>query len=142
MAEALKVVEYAVASSPSFQVVMTSALDFEGTLARLKQAIVEKDLWLIHEINPQMLLERGGYAIAPARQLVFFHPRYVARILETDPSAVADIPLKLVVVQMPDGSVTVRHTDVASLLGRYAGLTALATELAAISRELMATVAK
>lgn len=135
-------VTYAGASNPSHQKIITSAWDFDATLERLRQAIAQKDLWVIQEINPQMLLARGGYAILPARQLLFFHPRYVARLLAIDPSAVAEIPLKLVVMQMPDGSVTVRHNDVTSLLGRYPGLTALADELSEISQHLMQKVAQ
>lgn len=138
--EALQAVSYGLVSSPPFQAVTVSALDFEGTLARLKQRIEAMDLWLIHEINPQMLLERGGYAIAPARQLPFFHARYAARLLEADPAAVVEIPLKLIVLQMPDGSVTVRHADVLAQFGRYAGMDALARELAELSRQLMASV--
>ena len=69
MATLLSNVEYASASFPPLQSVVVSALDFEATVARLKQAITEVDLWLISEVNPQVLLERGGYAIQPARQL-------------------------------------------------------------------------
>ncbi|GLQ90910.1 DUF302 domain-containing protein [Dyella flagellata] len=135
-------VAYAAASNPAHQKIVTSAYHFEATLERLRQAIAERDLWVIQEINPQMLLERSGYSILPARQLLFFHPRYVVRLLAIDPSAVAEIPLKMVVLQMPDGSVTVRHSDVQSLLGRYPGLTALAGELAEISQDLMRVVAQ
>ncbi|MCB8882794.1 DUF302 domain-containing protein [Acidisoma cellulosilytica] len=131
-AEDLEIIVYAAPSSPSFQTIVLSAFDFEQTLDRLKQAIAAHDLWLIQEINPQMLLARGGYAIAPARQLFFFHARYVARMLTVDPAALPEIPLKFVVMQMPDGSVSVRYCTVDSLLGRYPGLADLASELDAI----------
>jgi uncharacterized protein (DUF302 family) len=140
MATPLSHVEYAPASSPSFHSVIVSVLDFEATVTRLKQAITEMDLWLISEVNPQLLLERGGYAIQLARQLFFFHPRYLVRLLGADPSAVVEIPLKLVVLQMPDGSVSVRHNHVEQLLGRYRNLSGLAAELAEISSRLVATV--
>ena len=140
MNNALVNVDYAVASTPSFQHVVTSRLDLEATVEHLKQKLAELDLWLIHEINPQMLLERGGFKIGPARQLLFFHARYVVTLLNTDPSALSEIPLKLIVLQAPDGSVTVRHTDVNSLLGRYAGLDSLSAELAKLSRELLESV--
>jgi uncharacterized protein (DUF302 family) len=126
MATPLSDVDYAPASSPPFQSVVISVLDFEATVAILKQAVTEMDLWLINEVNPQMLLERGGYAIQPARQLFYFHPRYLVRLLGADPGALVEIPLKLVVLQMPDGSVTVRHNHVEGLLSRYKGLSGLA----------------
>jgi hypothetical protein len=56
MIDMLQAVSSAAASSPPFQVVVTSTLDFEGTLARLKQGIEAADLWLIQEIDPEMLL--------------------------------------------------------------------------------------
>lgn len=133
-------VDYAVTITPAFQHVVTSRFDFETTLERLRQKIADLDLWLLHEINPQMLAERGGFRIGPARQLLFFHPRYLATVLKTNPSAVCEIPLKLIVLQAPDGSVTVRHSDIHSLLGRYLGFEGLSTELAERSRELLASV--
>ena len=140
MATLLSNVEYAPASSPPFQSLVISSLDFEATVARLKQAITDLDLWLINEVNPQILLERGGYAIQPARQLFFFHPRYLVRLLGADPAALVEIPLKLVVLQMPDGSVSVRHNHVEELLGRYRNISGLSAELAEISSRLVATV--
>jgi uncharacterized protein (DUF302 family) len=140
MATPLSDVEYALASTPPFHSVTASALDFEATVARLKQAITDVDLWLISEVNPQMLLERGGYQIRPARQLFFFHPRYLVRLLGADPAAVVEIPLKLVILQMPDGSVTVRHNHVEELLSRYRGMSELGAELAEILSQLVATV--
>lgn len=140
MTQAMTSVAYAETSNPAHQKVVTSSLNFEMTLECLRQAITEKDLWVIQEINPQMLLARGGYSIWPARQLLFFHPRYAARLLAIDPSAVAEIPLKLIVMQMPDSSVTVRHSDVESLFGRYPGMAALASELSGLSQALMNTV--
>ena len=140
MATLLTNVEYAKASSPPLQSVVVSVLDFEATVARLKEAITEMDLWLINEVNPQILLERGGYAIQPARQLFFFHPRYLVRLLGADPAALVEVPLKLVVLQMPDGSVTVRHNHVKELLSRYRGMSELAGELAEISFKLVAAI--
>ena len=137
MAVPLEHVSYGTALNRDFQ---WSAYDFETTLERLRQAMAENDLWLIDEINPQVLLERGGFAIHPARQLFYFHPRYVARILATDPAALVEIPLKFVVMQLPDGTVGVRSHPVESLLGRYAKLSALTDELAEISRRLLAHI--
>jgi uncharacterized protein (DUF302 family) len=138
----LQVVTYAIASSPPMQSVTRSALEVEGTVGRLKQAVAQEQMWLIHEINPQMLLERGGYAIEPARQLLFFHPRYVARLLASDPAALVEIPLKLVVMQTPDGAVSVSHNDVMCLFGRYPGVAEVAQELAHLVKRIVLTVAE
>lgn len=138
----LKPVTYHPSSSPSFQLRVTSRFHFERTLDVLREGIAAKDMWVVHEINPQMLLEKGGYGIHPARQLLYFHPRYVEQILTTDPTALVEIPLKLVVLQDADGEVTVRFNSVHSLLGRYEGLTGMANELTAISVDLLESVAR
>lgn len=137
------VVEYALpVSTPAFQHVHRSRFLFDDTVDRLKQAIHAEDLLLIHEIDPQMLLRRSGYKINATRQLLFFHPRYMSRLLAIDANALIEAPLKLVVMEMPDNSVTVRHLDVASLFARYKGLDALAIELSSICRRLVETVAE
>ncbi len=130
-------VSYGEPLPPPGEAVATSPLAFEDTLQRLKEAITARDLWLIHEIDPQALLSRDGYEVAPARQLLFFHPRYAARLLAANPAALIEIPLKIAVLQMPDGCVLVRHVDVEAMLSRYAGLAPLASELAILLREVV-----
>jgi len=143
MPEPLQSVHYA--ASPLGQPTQRTAisrLPFEETLACLKEAIQAEGLWLVHEIDPQMLLKRGGFEILATRQLLFFHPRYMVRLLECDPSALVEAPLKLVIMEMPDGSVTLRHPDVAAAFARYPGLESLGTELSEICQRLLAAVCR
>jgi hypothetical protein len=51
-----------------------------------------------------------------------------------------EIPLKVLVMQMPDGSVTVRQNDVEAMLRRYPEMSELAIELADLSRRVTASV--
>ena len=129
------------ASRPAFQTVVRSAHDFDTTVARLAQAIAAHDLWLIHVIDPQMLLRKAGHDMPAARQLLFFHPRYLARLLAIDPAAVAEVPLKTVVLQAADGGVDVHHPRIGLQLARYAGFEALGAELAAVGEAVVAAVA-
>jgi len=140
MADAPIQVKYADAPSPAWHFVVTSSFDFEQTLERLKQGIAAHDLWLIHEIDPQMLLKRGGLEIHKTRQLLFFHPRYMQRLLEANPNALIEAPLKIVVMQSSGGDISVRTTDIEKQLGRYAGLETLAKELSEIARSIVASV--
>ena len=51
--------------APDGQHLVASAMGFDPTVERLKQALKDQDLWLIHEIDPRMLLQRtkaGGCA--------------------------------------------------------------------------------
>jgi|SRR5215813_8162235 len=54
----------------------------EEVIGRLRSAIEAASFWNLHEIDSQALLSHEGYAISPARQLLFFHPRPVVRILQ------------------------------------------------------------
>jgi hypothetical protein len=48
-------------------------------------AFAAADLWVFHEVDPQILLVREGFEIGAARQILFFPPALMARLLATDP---------------------------------------------------------
>ena len=116
-------------AAPAFQHVATSAFNFDETLLRLRRAIAAEGLMMLHELTPQVVMHEAGYEILPTRQLLFFHPQYVETILQIDPAALIEFPLKFAVMQMPDGAVTVRYLDVQMQTDRYAGLAGLANDL-------------
>ncbi|RFB78034.1 DUF302 domain-containing protein [Methylovirgula sp. 4M-Z18] len=140
MTQDLIQVDYAEPSVSEDQCVVRSTLGFHATIDRLKREIETLDMGVIHEINPQMLLERGGYSILGARQILFFHPRYAARLLALDPAAFPEIPLKAVVMEGRDGAITVRCRRVESLFKPYPALQELAAELSEKVGKLFATV--
>lgn len=120
----------------------TSRYPFDETCSRLKAAITDADLWLIHEIDPQMLVRRGGYEILATRQLLFFHPRFMVRLLRGDPNALIEAPLKLVVMEMPTGAVAVRSSNPVEAFARYGGLEELGRELSELCSALTASVSQ
>jgi uncharacterized protein (DUF302 family) len=61
----------------------------------------------LHEIDPQSLLKRGGCAITAACQILFFHPHYMALLLQADPAALLEAPLKFAVLELSTGDVIV-----------------------------------
>jgi uncharacterized protein (DUF302 family) len=106
-------------ATAAFQHARTTPLPFEEVLTLLRQAIKAAGLWVLHEIDPQTVLHRGGYDIGPARQILFFHPDLMIRLLHANPAALLEAPLKLAVMQQPDGTVTIRWHDPAVAFGRY-----------------------
>lgn len=133
-------VPYGEVSPPPAGAAAISDLGFDETLERLRHVFNQRDLWLIHEIDPQMLLARDGRGIGKARQLLFFHPRYAVRLLEANPAALIEIPMKIAVLELPDGRVLVRQSDIETDLRRYAGMETLASELGALMRDVMASL--
>jgi uncharacterized protein (DUF302 family) len=120
-------------AASDFQRSRMYALHVSDVVARLRARIEAAELWVLHEIDPQALLQRGGYAIAQARQILFFHPRLVVRLLAVDPAALVEAPLKFVVLELAPSETMVRWNDPTIALGRYGhpALAALGRELAA-----------
>lgn len=126
----------------SFQRERIVRMPLADLVADLRTEIELADLWVLNEIDPQMLLARGGFAIRPARQLLFFHPRYVARLLAADPAALVEAPLKFVLASLPDGTVALRWNDPAMAFGRYGDprLIELGADLAASCDRIVGAV--
>jgi uncharacterized protein (DUF302 family) len=125
-------------ASEDFQRVRMSRLSLPGAVARLRDAITANDMWVLHEIDPQMLLRKGGYAIAAARQILFFHPRLMARLLTADAAALIEAPLKFAVIELATAGVAVRWLDPEPAFTRYKHpeLTSLGAELAQLCERI------
>ena len=125
---------------PDYIVTVRSAHTFDETVDMLRSAIEEQNLMVIHEINPQRMLRMVGVRTGGMRQILFFHPRYMRQILETDRNAGIEPPLKVLAMEAPDGSVMVRYVDPVYQFGRYTGLDEIAVELKAIVEAIVAVV--
>ncbi len=118
----------------AFGHVESTSLPIAATVERLRNAIEAAGLWVLQEIDPQAILAKGGHSIMPVRQILFFHPDLMVRLLEADPAALLEAPLKFAVMALPDGTVSVRWIDPAAPFARYGS-----TALAALGRELAVT---
>ena len=125
-------------AASTFQQTHLERLAFPDVLARLRKSIEAADMWILHEIDPQALLAKDGYRIGPARQILFFHPRLMARLLATDSAAVLEAPLKFAVLELADGTVMVSWNNPTGALARYqnAALTALGEELSRVCQAI------
>lgn len=106
------------AVSSTFQHERRIALPLADAVARLRAAIEANDLWVLHEIDPQAIVRKGGYAIPGARQILCFHPRLMVRLLAADPSAILEVPLKFALLEEA-GGVRLRWLDPLSAFDRY-----------------------
>lgn len=120
------------ASAQGSSQVLPSRYGFEATLDRLKQAIAGETLWMIHEIDTQRLLAKEGHVIPPFRQLLFFHPRSMIRLITGDPGAQVDAPLRILVREDAQGEVWVQHPALSPALGPGGALGPLGQELQGI----------
>ena len=126
--------------APEFLVTAPSAYGFDDTVDLLKGAIEAENLMLIHEIDAQRMLRMVQVTTPGMKQLLFFHPRYMKRIRETNPAGTIEPPLKLAVMEGPDGKVMVRYIKPSYLFGRYAGLDPIGQELEDLVERIVAVV--
>ncbi len=115
---------------------------FAAVLEKTKSEILKNDLWIIAEINPQILLEKEGYKILEARQILFFHPKFMVKLLSEDPSAVMAVPLKVILMKLPDGQVIIQATDPCEIFEKFPKLFSLANELSDIVINLFKSIVK
>ena len=128
------------AAPPGFLVTSPSSHGFDQTVALLKQAIEGENLMVIHEINPQQMLRMVGVRRDGMRQILFFHPRFMKEIVETNPNGGIVPPLKVLAMERPDGTVVVRYHDPVQLFQPYEGLEAVASELRTVAQRVVAAV--
>lgn len=127
---------------PEFQVNTMSKYGFDGTVETLKGAIERQNMMVINEIDPQKMLRMVGVRTKGMRQIQFFHPRFMKQIIETNAHASIEAPLKVAVMEGPDGTVMVKFIKPTSLFGRYGGLDDLGKELEGVVTKIVDAVKK
>lgn len=127
-------------AAASFQRSETSTVSFAAVVAALRREIECAGLLVLHEIDPQTILKNGGHTIGATRQILFFHPDLMVRLLEADQAALLEAPLKLAVMEQPRGAVVVRWLDPAAAFARYGNpaLVELGRDLAAACERIVA----
>lgn len=118
-------------ATASFQHERLIAAPLVEVVAQLRSAIEAAGLWVLHEIDPQALLHKGGYEIPGARQILFFHPKLMVRLLKADSAAILEVPLKFALLEEA-GAVRLRWLDPEPAFAKYQndGLADLGNELA------------
>lgn len=123
-------------ASTAFQHMRLCAASFSETIDALRETIEAADFRVLAEIDPHALLGSAGLAICATRQILFFHPRFLADVLGVDQAALLEAPLKFAVLERPSGSVVIRWHDPAPVFARYRD-----ARLAALGQQLAATCA-
>lgn len=77
---------------------------FSEVYGKLKGRIEQNGFLLLYEINTQKIVSKYGVVIPELVQLLFFEPKYIDQIMQKDPLAINDIPLKIVIRDLGDGS--------------------------------------
>jgi len=121
----------------SFQHLRITDLAFDDVLVRLRNAIQDENIMVLHEVDAQAILGNSNYKIGPARQILFFHLRLMARLLHGDTAALLEAPLKFSVIGSGD-RVFVRWQDPEPSFARYGSesLAELGSELSMVCKRI------
>ena len=127
---------------PEFQTMTVSKYSFDDTVELLKGAMEEQNLMVIKEIDAQKMLRMVKVKTKGMKQVLFFHPRFMKRIMEINKHATIEPPLKIAVMERPDGRVMVKYIKPSYLFGRYDGLGEIGGELEALVVKIVESTQK
>ena len=127
---------------PESQTMVASAYGFNDTVELLTVAIEEQNLMVLKEINAQQMLKMVNMQVKGMKQLLFFHPRYMKKIMQANPMGSIEPPLKIAIMERPDGGVVVKYIRPSFLLGKYEGLSDIGIELDDILETIASAVKK
>jgi uncharacterized protein (DUF302 family) len=128
--------------APDFHTIVSSKYNFDDTVDMLKGAIEAKNLMVIKEVDAQKMLRMVDVKTKGMKQLLFFHPRYMKSIMKTNKNATIEPPLKIVVMEKPDGKVMVKYIKPSYLFGRYVGMEKIGEELDTLVAGIVQSVQK
>jgi uncharacterized protein (DUF302 family) len=98
---------------------VTSKYGIDETIARLKADIAEKGIKFFAEIDQSQLGAGANIAIRPSKLILFGNPPLGVQFLSSNPYAGLDWPVRMLVLEEADGSVSVAWTDFSYIAGRY-----------------------
>jgi uncharacterized protein (DUF302 family) len=102
---------------PSSVVTLTSAYDFDTTIARLKTALTDAGAVVFADVDQREAAALVGLELRRTRLILFGNPKGGTPIMVANPHAALELPLRLVVWEDDGGHVHVDYRDVAQTLG-------------------------
>ncbi len=100
-------------------IVRKSRYPFDETVSRLQSAISESGNTIFITIDQSAAAAGAGLSLRPTSLMVFGNPKGGTLLMQADPLAALDLPLKLLVWEEA-GAVSVAYTPGSELTTRYA----------------------
>lgn len=101
-------------------VLKNSTLDFETTYTKLKNTIdANPNLTIILEMDHSKNAISKGLALRPTRVIIFGNPQLGTPLMTDQASLAIDLPQKIVLYQLDDGTVQIGYNDPLYLKERH-----------------------
>ena len=95
-----------------------SKYDFKQTISRLKKNFKANNIAIFAEIDHTKAAKKAGENLLPATVLVVGNPKVGTSLMQENPKAAIELPLKVLVYE-EDGIVQVRYKFVSLLVSDY-----------------------
>lgn len=107
------------AQSKGEPVVVKSSSSFEVTTKRLKDAIKGKGLNIVFEANHQNMMKMVGIQSKKSITIGFAKPQMAAKFLQIEPRAALEMPMRITVRELDNGSIVVIYYRPSYLFAHY-----------------------
>lgn len=108
---------------PSSLLALKSAYDFDTTIARVKTVLATAGAQVFADVDQRAAAEAVGLTLRRTRLILFGNPKAGTPVMEANPHAAVELPLRLVVWEDDEGHVRVDYRDVSQTLGPLYGIT-------------------
>lgn len=125
-------------SSGGLIIEQISSLPYTQAVGKIEAAIKGARLVVVGEPNYQMMQRMVGRERKGAKAFFIFRPDLGTPIFDNDPNAAMEVPLKILLMERPDGKTAIRYKKPSSILADYKGLSDLAKQL----DDIMAKIAE
>ncbi len=121
---------------------LMSSYGFEDTIARLKTALTTHGLTVFADIDQRAAAAHAGLELRPTRLLLFGNPASGTPIMQANPHAALELPLRVVVWEDNQQLVHLDYQDAVQVLTTYYSVTPeLTARLAAVPALLQTALA-
>ena len=109
-----------------------SAHSVDETVGRLQSLLQAKGIKLFVVVDHSGEAEKAGLHMPNTKLLIFGNPKAGTPLMLASPTAAIDLPLKILIAEGSDGSVSISWTDPAWLQHRHGFPPALIANIAAV----------
>ncbi len=131
-------------AAPTERVRIQSQHDFATTLKRLEAAVKQNKLAVVNRANAQAGAKSQGVKVPGNQVWGVYGPKFAVRMLNANVDAGFEAPIRLYIVENPNGTVDVSYIKPSVVFQPYgnADLDTMAQELDGLFAKIVATLSK
>ncbi|CAG4885549.1 DUF302 domain-containing protein [Paraburkholderia saeva] len=109
-------------TAPPAVVTLQSRFDFDRTVALVTEALTSRGMTIFADIDQAAAAAKSGTTLRPTRLILFGNPKGGTPVMQANPHAALELPLKIVIWQDAQEPVCVDYLDPGALLGDGYGI--------------------